>query len=145
MKADSSMFEHYLKQIPSDYDGPLADQILALKRGDPNALRTRMEYQKERHKGIPLAPAPEPPSPAGTPRRKAEEVVENQKKKDNNYLEQLESILRDVQYSSSASDSIRAEQKLRALRKQYMNDPKITVEELRKLDQAIDAVRAMRR
>jgi len=60
-------------------------------------------------------------------------------------LEQLESILNDVKYSSSAGDSYRAEQKLRALREQYMNDPNITVGELRKLDQAIDAVRAMRR
>lgn len=61
-------------------------------------------------------------------------------------MKQLESILRDFWYSSSsASDSIRAGQKLRVLREEWMNDPKITVNELRKVDQAIDAVRAMRR
>ncbi len=141
MEANSSMFEYYLKQIPLDYNGSLADRILALKKGDPDALKSREEYQKETSKTMPLAPAPPPPAVS---EREGERLVQDEKKKDNNYLEQLESILRDVRYSSSASDSIRAEQKLRALREQYMNDPKITVEELRKLDQAIDTVRAMR-
>jgi hypothetical protein len=139
MEANSSMFEYYLKQIPLDYNGSLADRILALKKGDPDALKSREEYQKETSKTMPLAPPP----PAVS-EREGERLVQDEKKKDNNYLEQLESILRDVRYSSSASDSIRAEQKLRALREQYMNDPKITIEELRKLDQAIDTVRAMR-
>jgi predicted RNA-binding protein with EMAP domain len=65
--------------------------------------------------------------------------------KEEKYLQELESILKDVRYSTSADDSYRAEQKLRALREQYMNDPNITVKELKKLDQAIDSVRAMRR
>ena len=97
---------------------------------------------KELYYQPPGLPTP-PPSEMYPGERR--QLVEDRDKKQKDYSEQLESILRDVQYSSSAADSYRAEQKLRALREQYMNDPKITVEELRKLDQAIDAVRAMRR
>lgn len=146
MQADSHMYEYYLNKIPSDYNGPLAERILALKRGDPEALIAREEYRKGRFKETVPTPKPAPlPPPPGMPTEERKQVVHDQDKKENDYLEKLESILRDVRYSSSASDSYRAERKLRDLREEMMNDPKIGVNELRKLDQAIDAVRAMRR
>lgn len=80
MEANSSMFEYYLKQIPLDYNGPLADRILALKRGDPDALKSREEYQKETSKTMPLAPAPAPPAVS---EREGERLVQDEKKKDN--------------------------------------------------------------
>jgi hypothetical protein len=127
-ETDPFMVLFLLKDIPKDYNGPFAEEIFELKN------RTKI---KER-------PAPAPIPPEMTEKEK-QRLVQDEKKKDNDYLEKLESILRDVKYSSSASDSYRAEQKLRALREEMMNDPKIGVNELKKLDQAIDTVRAMRR
>ena len=93
---------------------------------------------------VPQAPAP-PPLPPEIAKDRREPLVRDQAQKGDDYSQQLESVLNDVKYSSSAADSYRAEQELGALRGQYMNDPKITVNELGKLDQAIDAVRAIRR
>ena len=124
-------------EVPKGYNGPLAQNILALK---DKAERIRMEKTK-----------------MGKVRKGKDEVERavaesarlmgliKKQTKEEQYLEELESILKDVRYSTSGDDSYRAEQKLRALREQYMNDPNITVKELRKLDQAIDSVRAMRR
>jgi 5-bromo-4-chloroindolyl phosphate hydrolysis protein len=56
------------------------------------------------------------------------------------YLEQLESILKDVKYASSRSDAIRAEQKLRRLEKECLADPRCTAEDIRKINECIDAV-----
>jgi cbb3-type cytochrome oxidase subunit 3 len=124
-------------EVPKGYNGPLAQEILALK---DKAQRIRTEKIK-----------------TGKVRKGRDEVEKaiaesdrlmglvKKQTKEEQYLEELESILKDVRYSTSAADSYRAEQKLRALREQYMNDPNITAKELKKLDQAIDAVRAMRR
>jgi hypothetical protein len=124
-------------EVPKGYNGPLAQNILALK---DKAERSRIEKTK-----------------MGKVRKGKDEVERavaesarlmgliKKQTKEEKYLQELESILKDVRYSTSADDSYRAEQKLRALREQYMNDPNITVKELKKLDQAIDSVRAMRR
>ena len=124
-------------EVPKGYNGPLAQNILALK---DKAERIRIE--KTKMEKVRKGKDEVERSVAESTRLMG--LIKKQTKEEQ-YLEELESILKDVRYSTSADDSHRAEQKLRALREQYMNDPNITVKELRKLDQAIDSVRAMRR
>lgn len=124
-------------EVPKGYNGPFAQEILALK---DKAERIRAEKTKTEK----VRRGRDEVERAVAESDRLMGLIKKQTKEEQ-YLEELESILKDVRYSTSAADSYRAEQKLRALREQYMNDPNITVKELRKLDQAIDAVRAMRR
>lgn len=107
--------------VDDSYNGPFAEEILALRR-EVIAFKAKVKEKGEKLDKENLG-----------------------KSKDKDYLSQLESILMDVKYSSSASDAYRAEQKLRWLRGEMMDDPKITANELKKLDQVIDAVSRMTR
>ena len=124
-------------EVPKGYNGPLAQKILALK-DKAERIRTEKTKTEKVRKGK------DEVERAVAESARLMGLIKKQTKEEQ-YLEELESILKDVQYSTSAADSYRAEQKLMSLREQYMNDPNITVKELKKLDQAIDAVRAMRR
>lgn len=124
-------------EVPKGYNGPLAQKNLALKDKAEKIRteKTKTEKVRKRKDEVERAVAES---------TRLMGLIKKQTKEEQ-YLEELESILKDVQYSTSAADSYRVEQKLRALREEYMNDPNITIKELKKLDQAIDAVRAMRR
>ena len=124
-------------EVPKGYQGPFAQNILALK---DKAERIRAEKAKTEK----VRKGRDEVERAVAESARLMGLIKKQTQEEQ-YLEELESILKDVQYSTSAADSYMAEQKLRALREQYMNDPNITVKELKKLDQAIDSVRAMRR
>jgi hypothetical protein len=124
-------------EVPKGYNGPLAQEILALKDKAQSIRTEKIKTGKVRKERDEVEKAI-----AESDRLMG--LVKKQTREEQ-YLEELESILKDVRYSTSAADSYRAEQKLRALREQYMNDPNITAKELKKLDQAIDAVRAIRR
>ena len=119
-------------EVPKGHKGPFAQEILALK---DRTEKTKTEKVRKGKDEVERAVAES---------TRLMGLIKKQTK-EQQYLEELESILKDVQYSTSAADSYRAEQKLMSLREQYMNDPNITVKELKKLDQAIDVVRAMRR
>ena len=124
-------------EIPKGYTGPFAQEILALKDDAERVKGEKAKTEKVRR-------GKDEVERAATESTRLMGLVKKQTKEEQ-YLEELESILKDVQNSTSAADSHRAERKLRALREQYMNDPNIALKELRKLDQAIDSVRAMRK
>ena len=114
-------------EVPKGYNGPLAIKILALKDKAERIGTGKAKTEKVR-KGK------DEVERAVAESTRLMGLIKKQTKEEQ-YLEELESILKDVRYSTSAEDSYRAEQKLRTLREQYMNDPNITVKELRKLDQ----------
>jgi hypothetical protein len=128
---------YIVDEVPKGYQGPFAQNILALK---DKAERIRAEKAKTEK----VREGRDEVERAVAESARLMGLIKKQTKEEQ-YLEELESILKDVRNSTSAADSYRAEQKIRVLREQYMNDPNITVKELKKLDQAIDSFRAMRR
>jgi hypothetical protein len=127
-----TMRKYYFEKIPDNYNGPLAKTILTSKKEGLHAIKRKEEKIVEGFREM-------------AQKRIRSEYLSDRERKQKHYVEQLESILNDVKYSSSASDSYRAEQRLRDLREEYMRDPNITPYELKKLDETINGVKKMRR